>query len=161
MANEEFDFNLCIKEVAEQMVKNPCYEYFLHVIAELIIRINDDGVAPMIMMNELHITLGFDPDIDADEVFAADESIGNRMSVLVTDDGCRWIPLYSSRDELNDVPETNVVKDIPIRTILEYAYDEEAVDGIIINPFTDSVALRKEAIKIVFDNADGSISHAC
>ena len=161
MANEEFDFNLCIKEVAEQMVEKPCYENFLHVIAELIIRINDDGVAPMIMMNELHITLGFDPDIDADEVFAADESIGNRMSVLVNDDGCRWIPLYSSRDELRDVPETNVVKDIPIRTILEYAYDEEGVDGIIINPFTDSVALRKEALKIVFDNADGSISHAC
>ena len=161
MKNEEFDFNLCIKEVAGQMTKDPCYDNFLHVIAELIIRINDEGSVPMIMMNELHITWGFSPDIETDEVFAGDEKIGNRMSVLVTDDGCKWIPLFTSKDEFKDVPESNVVKDIPIRIILEYACDEDDVDGIIINPFTDSVALRKEALELVLDNADGSFRHAC
>lgn len=44
MANEEFDFNLCIKEVAEQMVENPCYENFLHVIAELIIALRKEAL---------------------------------------------------------------------------------------------------------------------
>ena len=161
MDNEEFDFNHCIKEVAEQMAKNPCHDNFLHVIAELIIRINDEGEAPVVKMNELHIAWGFDPDIETDEVFAGDERIGNRMSVLVTDDGCKWTPLFTGKEELGDVPETNVVTDIPIRTILEYACDDEDIDGIIINPFSDSVALRKEALELILDNADGSVRHAC
>ena len=160
MKNEEFDNNLFIKEVAEQFVKDPSEENFLHVIAELIVRINDEGKAPTIQMNEFHIALGFDPDIETDKVFADDKKIGNRLAIFITDDGSKWLPLFSTVDEIRDVPETNAVADIPIKTILENACEEDGIDGIIINPFTDSVALRKEALMFILDNADGQFRHA-
>ena len=158
---EEFDNNLFIKEVAEQFVKDPSEENFLQVVAELIVRINDEGTVPTVMMNELHIEFGFDPDIETDKVFAGDKKIGNRMAIFVTDDRCKWLPLFSTVEEIHDVPETNAIADVPIRTILENACDEEEIDGILINPFTDSIALRKEALVFILDNADGQFRHAC
>lgn len=160
MAKEEFDNNVFIKDVVSDMVNDPCEEKFLHIIAELIIRVNEDGEVPAVMMNELHIVWGLDPDVETDEVFAGDEDIGNKMIVVVTDDGNKWFPLYTSRDEMKEVPDSNDIRDIPIRTLLEKACEVDDVDGIIINPSTDSVALHKMALEFILDHADGELRHA-
>ena len=158
---EEFDNNVFVKDVVSDMVNDPSEEKMIHVIAELIIRVNDEGEVPMAMMNELHIAWGFSPDIETEEVFSGDEEIGNRMVVVVTDDGSQWIPLYTSRDEIQDIPYSNDIRNVPIRTLLEKACDVEDIDGILINPHTDSLALRKPALELILDHADGELRHAC
>ena len=160
MANEEFDNNVFIKEVVGDLVKDPSEEKFMHIIAELVIRVNDEGEVPTAMMNELHIAFGLDPDIETDEVFSGEEEIGNHMIVVVTDDGQKWFPLYTSREEIRDIPDSNDIRNVSIRTLLEKACEVDDVDGIIINPATDSVALRKVALGFILDHADGELRHA-
>ena len=162
MANsEEFDNNVFIKDVVSDMVNDPSEEKLMHVIAELIIRVNDEGEALMAMMNELHIAWGFSPDIETEDVFSGDEEIGNRMVVVVTDDDRQWIPLYTSRDDIRDLPDSNDIRNVSIRTLLEKACDAEDIDGIVINPHTESLALHKVVIELILDHADGEFRHAC
>ena len=162
MNNEEFDYNMCIKEVVGQMLDDPSYDNFLHVIAELIIRVNDEGCVPTLMLNEIRIVWGVEPDTELEDVFPEDNGMGNKIVAFSSNrDGLKWLPIFTSREEVGDYAETNTVKYVPIREILERAYEDDDAAGIIINPNTDGFALRKEAIEIILNNSDGSVRHAC
>ena len=160
--NDEFDYNLFIKDVVEDMKKNPSDEAFLHVLAELIMRVNDEGTVPTPIQNEIRVVLFVDSDTEIDDVFPSDMEMGNRIVVLEYDnDGSRYLPLYTGREELKKLEGTNAVKDIPIRDIFEQVLDSNEFAGVIINPDTDCLFIYREAIEFILDNADGQFRHAC
>ena len=161
MNNDGFDYNLCIKDVVEQMLEDPCYDNFLHVIAELIIRVNDEACVPTPMQNEIHMVWGVEPDAKLEDVFPENTDMGNHIVSFSSDrDGLKWLPIFTSREEVGEYAETNTVKDVPIREILERAYEDDKFAGVIINPNTDGFAIFKETIEIILDSSDGSIRHA-
>ena len=114
------------------------------------------------MLNEIRIVWGVEPDAEFKDVFAEDNEMGNKIVAFSSNrDGLKWLPIFTSREEVGDYAETNAVKLVPIREILEKAYEDADAAGIIINPNTDGFALCKEAIEIILNNSDGCVRHAC
>lgn len=160
--NGKFDFNILLKDAVTEMVKNPCEENYLPVIAELIMRVNDGGTVPVPFQNEMHVALGFDPDMEIEDVFPEDMEMGNNVTVLYdTEFGYKWLPLYTGREEILRDRKEVTVKDMSIRELIEQALDNEELMGIIINPDNDCLVVCRDALEFILDNADGEIPHAC
>ena len=56
--------------------------------------------------------------------------------------------------ELDGAEKTNAVRVVTVRSIIETALDTEAVDGIMINPNSDSFALSRDAFEFLLEQAD-------
>ena len=152
---EEKNYNLDIKNAVEEMKKNSSDECFIRLMVELIIRINDEGTVPTPFQNEFRVVWGIGPDTELSDVFSEDENMGNKIVVIATDnDRCEWLPLYTSREELRELAETNTVREVPIREIVEQALCDDEFSGIIIKPRTDGLVLHKEALKAILKYAD-------
>ena len=64
-------------------------------------------------------------------------------------------------DELDGLEDTNVVEDVPIRTIIELAFDDGEVAGLVINPNSEALAMRKELLFVILDLLNKDDSEAC
>ena len=150
----EFIDNFTIKLAAEDLINEPGEEAFKNLALELAIHIRNNGRVPTPVQNELHVVLGLEPDAELADVFPEDRDIGNRIVVVCDDDGGRWLPIFTERDELQGMEKTNTIKVLTIREIIEQVYYEDEYEGIIINPNTDALGLRKESLGIVLACAD-------
>ena len=152
MENEEFDYNLCIKEVVGNMVENPCQENFMHVIAEMVLRINAEATVPTPMQKVTYIVLGLDPDAQLKDAIPRDTEEENKIAVFTDENGTNWLLLFSTFDELQDLQYEHRIDYVPIRDIFEKALEDETIEGILINPYSDSYALRKDVIGFVLEH---------
>ena len=160
--NDRFDFNVFLKDAVTEMVKNPCDENYIPVIAELMMLVNDEGTVPSPVQDEMHIAMGFNPDAELEDIFPEDMEMGNKVIVMHDMQfGCKWLPLFTGRNELRDDDIESTVKEIPVREILEQVLEDEEIMGIIINPNSDCLAVIRNTIEFILDNADGEIRHAC
>ena len=160
--NDNLILNSILKDYVTEMVKNPCMENYLPVIARLIMRVNDEGTVPVPVQNEVHVALWFDPDTEIEDIFSEDMEMGNKVIVMYdTECGYKWLPLYTGREELLRDRENVTVKDMPIRELIEQALDNEELMGIMINPDNDCLVVCRDALEFILDNADGEIRHAC
>ena len=154
-----------IKDFAKRMADEPSEEAWVGLMAEFVIRMDNDGTVPVPLMDMTFVSLELNPYADFDEVIP-DEVIREYYFVLVGDrDGHKWMPLFTGREELQDLVNSNEVKDIPIRTVFEKACDDEhedmIVEGIVVNPFTDSIRIPKKLAAYLLENADGRYLDAC
>lgn len=69
----------------------------------------------------------------------------------VDDDGKQWMPLYTDLDEVFDGNPTAYTIEVPIRNLVEEAFERGMYEGIIINPYSDKVRLTKEDLDYMLD----------
>ena len=146
---DELYNTMYIKETIEEFIANPNEQSYADVMVHLIMRMLEDGKAPIAFMNQ--IAIDFDPDREIEDVFAYDTEEDEIFVVLEGEDGKNWIPLYTDMKELNGIEKTNMVKEVPIRNILERAIDAPGIDGILINPETDKLAILKLGLEFLVD----------
>ena len=152
--------NTYIKEAAQKFIKSEEPEEMFLLIAQILCRIKDDGTAPTPMMNSTDIVWGVPPDVELEDVFPAEEN-RERRSCIIEVDGEKWFPLFTDTDELDGLEDTNVVEDVPIRTIIELAFDDGEVAGLVINPNSEALAMRKELLFVILDLLNKEDSEAC
>lgn len=61
---------------------------------------------------------------------------------------------FSDREEFKDVVKDNLVKEVPIRDIIEQAFERADIEGVIINPETEHYVLIKEALEFLLDKEE-------
>ena len=142
--------NTYIKEAAQKFIKSEEPEEMFLLIAQILCRIKDDGTAPTPMMNSTDIVWGVPPDVELEDVFPAEEN-RERRSCIIEVDGEKWFPLFTDVEELDGLEDTNVVEDIPIKTVIELAFSEEDISGIVINPNSEAFAMRKELLYVILN----------
>ena len=149
-----------IKEAVQDFLKTEEPEDMFMLIAQILVRIRDGGTVPVPMMNSTDIVWGVPPDVELEDVFPKDEE-PERRSCIVDFEGERWFPFFTDVDELGGLEVTNVVEDIPIRTVIELAFEDEDVSGLVINPNSEALALRKELLAVILNILDKEDSEAC
>lgn len=149
---DELYNTMYIKETIEEYIKNPNEQTEADVMVHLIMRLLEDGKAPIAFMNQ--IVFDLDPDKEIEDVFTDDMEEDEIFIVIEGDDGRNWIPLYTDMKELNGIEKTNAVKEVPIRNIIERAIGAPGIDGILINPETDKFAILKPGLEFLIDKTD-------
>ena len=161
MKTQDEELNkMYIKEPAKDFIDSEEPEAMFLLIAQIVARIHDEGTAPTPIMNSTEIVWGVPPDVELEDVFSEDHEM-KRRSCLVEVDGEKWFPLFTDIDELEGLEETNVVEDIPIKTIIKLAFEDGEVSGIVINPNSEALAMRKELLYVILDILDREDSEAC
>ena len=161
MGKEEFDLYEYFDDAVTQMRDDPCLENFSHVVAALALLVYKDCEVPTPLRDEVHVVWSFNHDIEIEDAFPEDMEVGNRIVVMSDGDGCKWLPVYTNKEELIDLAETNAVTNMPVREILEQVLEDEKFEGVIINPDTTCLAIYRETVEFILDHADGEFLDAC
>lgn len=124
------------------------------VFVEIILRMNEEGKAPIPLMDITRIVFELDPDVEIDDIFDGGPEPDEVFAFIETEDGNRWFPLYTDREELDSYARNSAIREVPIRDILEKAISTPGIKGVIVNPHTDGFAIRNEGVEFMLNRAD-------
>ncbi len=141
-----------IKEAIEEFYENSDEKQFCMTLGQIMIRMAEDGKAPMAFKNTTRILLGAAPDDMVEDFFSGLPEPKKEFVTFHDDAGDAWIPLFTDRVELNELIETNEAEEIPIKDIIKIAYLSPDITGIIINPYTDRFMLFKDELEFMLEN---------
>ena len=118
---DEYKMNIYLKERAQDYIKNPNDETMANLLAEFVVRIEDECEALVPMEVE-----------------------GDRIHYDTVSDGQdEWIPMYTDWDELTKKQPARHTMSLPIRNIVEDALRSRKTEGIIINLHSEEVFIGK------------------
>lgn len=66
-------------------------------------------------------------------------------------EGRQWMPLYTDLDEVFEGAPTAYTVEIPLRNLVEDAFEDGEYEGLLVNPYTDRVFLGKCELDYVLD----------
>jgi len=142
-----------IKEVIGAFTECPDDDNALMIFAHLIFRISKNGKAPVALEDEMRVVWDFNPDAVPEDVFERLPEQGTTF-VVSNEDGEKWMPLFTSREEMGELAESNEVIEVPIREILERVCDDPALAGLVINPETDGFAIDRDGVRFLLERVD-------
>ena len=143
-----------LKDSVAEFLKDPADERAVYVITHLALLAATGAKAYMPLMNLTRMVLDFNPDTKVEDLFGDSPDPDELFAFIESEDGRRWFPLYTHMSELDGAEKTNAVRVVTVRSIIETALDTEAVDGIMINPNSDSFALSRDAFEFLLEQAD-------
>ena len=118
---DEYKMNIYLKGRAQDYIKNPNDETMANLLAEFVVRIEDGCEALVPVAVE-----------------------GDRIHYDTISDGQdEWIPMYTDWDELTKKQPTRYTMSLPIRLIVEDAFESRKAEGIIINLHSEEVFIGK------------------
>ena len=143
-----------LKESVTEFLEDPCDERGFYVMTHLMLLAGTGAKAYMTLLNLTRCALDFNPDTEAKDLFGDGPEPEELFTFVESEDGRRWFPLFTDKNEIGDALKTNAVRVVTVRSIIEAALDSEAIDGIIINPNSDSFALSKITFEHMLELAD-------
>ncbi|MCR5490463.1 MAG: SseB family protein [Saccharofermentans sp.] len=147
--DDEYMNTVFIKEAVEEYREKEDEMNPMVVFAGIISRMEEDGKAPMPLMELIHVVWGLDPDLELEDVFAGSAEPDELFVTVTGPDGKKWLPLFTSVNEIEGPERKNKIKGVPITTILERAISTPGISGIVINPYTDGFAVFKPALEFM------------
>lgn len=152
--NNELIETTFLKESVEEYLKDPDDERAVYVMSHLALLAGTGAKALMPLLDLTFCVLDFNPDTEAEDLFENGPEPEELFTFYESDDGRKWFPLFTDRNELGDVEKTNAVRAVTVRSIIEKALESEVIDGIMINPNSDSFALSKVTFEFLLEKAD-------
>ena len=139
-----------IKDYIKEYFENETEENAFMIYGQLMLRVCEGGKAPMPLMNITSVALSLDPDADAKDMFTdiPDSELYVRIKGK---NGRYWLPLFTDRSEMQELADTNPIKEVPIKEIFELAHSLPGLNGVLINPFTDGFTLVQEQLSIMLE----------
>lgn len=143
-----------LKESVAKYLEDPTDERAFYVIMHLAALAGTGAKAHMPLLDLTLLAMDFNPDTEPEDLFEDGPDPEELFMFVESEDGHRWFPLFTDRDELGGVEKTNAVRAVNVRSIIEAAMEYEAFDGIIINPNSDNFALSKVTFEHLLEQAD-------
>ena len=137
------------------MAENPEQENLFTVLGVLTKRVKEDGeaIAPMVDVNQVMRNIDLNQVCVGDSI-TLDSEMRLIFETLQDEQGREWIPLFTDENELNAGETANVRINVPIRSILENGLTSERAEGVVINPFGQSMVLDKQLLQMFLGHVD-------
>ena len=146
-----YEDNKHIKLAAEEFIKDRSEENLFTLFDVMTQRMLDDGEAPEAMIDVDNVMQSVDiMNMTGNDTFTLDNGMRLRIDKLTNGDGKEWIPLYTDEEELTDGQGISISMNLPIYNILKSGLADD-VAGIVINPFSVSLTMPKEVLKVVVE----------
>lgn len=143
----EYRNNLVIKFAVEDLIGSSELEPLFKLVASLIIRAQEGGKVPVVTDGRTHIAWNLDPDIEANDVFPEDSGKNIHYFTLVDEEGNRWAPFFTDTDEIKELAPTDTVSSTSIAALIEEAFEDKDIAGILINPYSACFALKRKMLQ--------------
>ena len=143
-----------IKDALKKYLRTEDPEDFLRILINISLRIKDEGTVPALMKSETRIALGFDPDLETEDVFPPEDEPAVTNRLIVDEEGNRWLPLFTGYDELGDPGKTDIIEDRPVKDIIEEAFNDGSISGLVIDPYSDALSMKKELLYVILNLLD-------
>lgn len=151
---------MLIKEPLERYLKTNEPEDMLMLLANISVRINDNGTAPSPMTEATRIVLGFDPDMELENLFSPDDEPVRTSCIITDEDGDTWLPLFTGRGELGNFAKNYTITDRPVLDIITEAFNDSSITGLVIDPCSNALSLKKELLYVILHLLDKEESEA-
>lgn len=150
---DPYENNKYIKIAVKRISETNSVDDKLMLLKVLMKRMDEEGEAPTPMVDVNNVIGEFDPDkMVAGKPFQIGKEMRLRKDTMKDGSGNEWFPLFTDMEELNKQPTTNITINHPIKIILEDGLKSDRVQGVVINPFGQSMTLTKEILKVLFEN---------
>lgn len=93
-------------------------------------------------------------ELKAEDFFKLKSANILQLGSIKSPDGRNWVPLFTTNEEMARRKMPPVVMNCSIEEIIRTTYSKDAIDGVVINPFGDSMVLTKPLMKIIIDTID-------
>lgn len=150
-----FGNNRFIKLAVARLAENPEQENLFTVLGVLTKRVKEDGeaIAPMVDVNQVMRNIDLNQVCVGDSI-TLDSEMRLIFETLQDEQGREWIPLFTDEKELKAGETANVRINVPIRSILESGLTSERAEGVVINPFGQSMVLDKQLLQMFLGHVD-------
>ncbi len=147
-----YENNKYIRIAARRIRKTESISDKEMLLAVLLKRMEQEGEAPMPMVDVNGVFDNILPEnIRIGEPISLGGELRLRMATLTDDnDGTKWFPLFTSQEECQKHPVSNVIINAPIEVILDNGLKSDRVSGVVIDPFGVSLKLPKEILALLF-----------
>ena len=152
-SKDEFLNNMYIKDSIKECRESEDMDPTM-VFVEIILRMNEEGKAPMPLMDIIRIAFELDPDVEIEDIFDGGPEPEEVFVYIESEDGNKWFPLYTDMEEIDAEAMNNAIREVPIREILEKALYTPGIKGIVVNPHTDGLAISNEGVEFMLDKLD-------
>ena len=126
---DEYKMNIFLKLRAQDYIRNPGDETMTNLLAEFVVRIEDECEA-LVPLTVARDGLHFD---------------------TVSDGQDEWIQVFTDWEELTLKRAPEYIMGLPIRCVVEDAFESRKAEGIILNLHSDEVFLGKEELDWVLE----------
>ena len=154
--SEEYLNTKYIKEAIEEYREKEGVMNPMAVFANIISRVNEDGKAPMPLRDPRHVIWEYDHDLQ--DVFAGRTKSDGLFVTVTGPDGRKWLPLFTSVEEIEGPERKNKIKEIPIADIMKRAISAPGISGIVINPYTDGFAVFDSALEFMLRITESGVN---
>ena len=131
----------------EEMLNN--YLNIINLLSDRC-RDNEDVLVPCVDINNTLDSINKD-ELNEGDLINLKGELRLKVDLVKDEDNNLFMPFYTSIDEINKKPTTNVRINWPVKVLIEDAYNREDIKGLVINPFSDSLILNKEALKHILE----------
>lgn len=143
--------NRWIEKAIQKFHKETTKENLVLVLEIIQRRMHEDGhllipveapKAALDMIDPAHVQVG--------DVVQAKENLHFVMRQIITQDGKHWMAAFTGNQEMLKVENTHIIS-ICIDQYLEDVLEMENVEGVILNPWEQSLLMDKKLIQAIFD----------
>ena len=119
----------------------------------LLERMKEEGSCPTPFVDKNQTLNCFKPeDILLGQTVTLDEELHLVIDTMQDEQGRLYIPLFTNEEELEKGQTANILMRFPITEIVREGLGREDVEGIVINPFGESLILPKHALQTLMDH---------
>lgn len=152
-----YENNKYIRYAVDLVCRNQNMESYAALLDVLMKRILEEGEAPTPMVDKNHVMDSISPEtIMLGDTFTLDSDLCLTIDKMQDEQGNIWTPLFTDEEEADKDEGTNIRINVSILTIIREAYYYEESKGLVINPFGQSLAIPKEALKLILDQLEKS-----
>lgn len=143
---DELMNDVYIKETAQKFIASDEPEDLLELAVQIMMRIKENGTSPAPLMNVTNICWTLDGNVELEDVFEHDDEFPQKVCLIEDEHGEQWMPLYTECAEIEGLDENHEIIDRPILETVIEALERDDLSGLLINPFSEGLALRKEVL---------------
>jgi len=134
--------------------ENKRAEAFLTFLNALTHRIAEDAMVPTPYDD---VNNAFLKGLDLENVMAGDEftlteDVRLKLDKMQDGNGKLWLPLFLNRDELNKGKTASIIMPTLIFDILNFGYNWENIEGVVINPFGKAFTMTKDILEVFLNS---------
>lgn len=151
--NEDIAGNSALERAINYFYEKEDYDSFLLVVNLLCNIVENDVIVPFVAVGE-----DMFPHVDIDnlkkgDTITLDHDVIMRVSTVTDENDKQWFCFFTNEDEFRRERNGDIIMQLHIREIMEFAYKSDEVQGLVVNPFGKFLKLDKEILEFILNHS--------
>ncbi len=151
--NEDIAGNSALERAINYFYEKEDYDSFLLVVNLLCNIIENDVIVPFVAVGEdmfSHVDID---NLKKGDTITLDHDVIMRVSTVTDENDEQWFCFFTNEEEFRRKRNGDIIIQLHIREIMEFAYKSDEVQGLVVNPFGKFLKLDKEILEFILNHS--------